>query len=59
MSPTNKKSKKESSEKELEGFLFGDSTEDLWTKTGHELDQKIDNGNSEQEDDNVEKYHLK
>lgn len=40
MAPLTKKAKKEASEKELEGFLFGDSNEDLWSKTGHELDQQ-------------------
>lgn len=49
MAPVNKKAKKESSEKELEGFLFGDATEDLWSKTGHELDQKLDEATSDQE----------
>ncbi|GAA5797304.1 hypothetical protein HPULCUR_002685 [Helicostylum pulchrum] len=41
--------KRESSEKELEGFLFGDDTEELWEKTGHELDQQLDEPTSEQE----------
>jgi hypothetical protein len=54
MSPITKKSKKESSEKELEGFLFGGSTEDLWSKTGQELDQKIENANSEEEEEEEE-----
>lgn len=43
MSPINKKAKKEASEKELEGFLFGDNNDDLWSKTGQELDQMSDN----------------
>jgi U3 small nucleolar RNA-associated protein 18 len=49
MSPISKKAKKEASEKELEGFLFGDNEDDLWTKTGQELDQKPEN---EQGDEN-------
>jgi hypothetical protein len=40
MSPISKKAKKEASEKELEGFLFGDNEDDMWTHTGQELDQK-------------------
>ncbi|KAI8364320.1 WD40-repeat-containing domain protein [Choanephora cucurbitarum] len=39
MSPINKKAKRESTEKELEGFLFGDASDDVWNKAGHELDQ--------------------
>jgi U3 small nucleolar RNA-associated protein 18 len=53
MSPVNKKAKREQSEKELEGFLFGDDTEELWNKTGQELDQKLDakDEQNDQEDD--------
>lgn len=57
MSPISKKAKKESSEKELEGFLFGDTTEELWTKTGQELnaDQAQDsNAEDDDEEDNEE-----
>lgn len=53
MSPISKKAKKESSEKELEGFLFGDTTEELWTKTGQELnpDQAQDSNAEDDQDD--------
>lgn len=62
MSPISKKAKKESSEKELEGFLFGDTTEELWTKTGQELndDQVPDsNGEDDDDEDNDEVYYTK
>jgi U3 small nucleolar RNA-associated protein 18 len=61
MSPISKKLKKESSEKELEGFLFGDTTEELWTKTGQELnnDQVQDNnGDDDDDDDDDEVYYI-
>lgn len=55
MAPLNKKAKKEAAEKDLESFLFGDSNEELWSKTGHELDQpKTTKQNEEEEDDSVE-----
>lgn len=47
MSPVNKKSKKESTEKELEGFLFADNNDDVWDKTGHELDPKLEKSDEE------------
>lgn len=36
----NKKLKKDDSEQQLEDLLFGDNTEDLWSKTGQELEQE-------------------
>lgn len=57
MSPISKKAKKESSEKELEGFLSGDTTDELWTKTGQELnpDQAQDSHvEDDEEEDNEE-----
>ncbi|KAL7312021.1 U3 snoRNP protein [Mucor circinelloides] len=59
MSPISKKAKKESSEKELEGFLFGDTTDELWTKTGQELnpDQAQDSHvEDDDEEDNEEAF---
>ncbi|KAI7881234.1 WD40-repeat-containing domain protein [Mucor mucedo] len=50
MAPLTKKAKKEASEKELEGFLFGDSNDDVWAKTGHELDQ-TESKKEDQEDE--------
>ncbi|RCH95247.1 hypothetical protein CU097_014553, partial [Rhizopus azygosporus] len=38
----NKKLKKDDSEQQLEDLLFGDNTEDLWSKTGQELEQEED-----------------
>ena len=55
MSPISKKAKKESSEKELEGFLFGDTTEELWTKTGQELNpDQAEDSNAEDDQDDAE-----
>ncbi|KAI8637323.1 WD40-repeat-containing domain protein [Parasitella parasitica] len=52
MSPISKKAKKESSEKELEGFLFGDNTENLWAKTGQELNnEQTQDFNTEDDED--------
>lgn len=48
MSPVNKKAKKESSEKELEGFLFGEDNDDVWDKAGHELDPKLEKSDEEE-----------
>lgn len=47
MSPVNKKAKRESSEKELEGFLFGEDNDDVWDKAGHELDPKLEKSDEE------------
>lgn len=59
MAPLTKKAKKEASEKDLEGFLFGDSNEDLWSKTGHELDPQEDETSqaAEEEDDVTEEVN--
>lgn len=55
MSPVSKKAKRaEQSEKELEGFLFGDDTEELWSKTGQELDQKLDNKDDQLDEEDEE-----
>lgn len=54
MAPLTKKAKKEASEKELEGFLFGDSNEDLWAKTGHELDQPEQQEEEQPKEDDIE-----
>lgn len=59
MAPLTKKAKKEASEKDLEGFLFGDSNEDLWSKTGRELDPQEDETSqaAEEEDDVTEEVN--
>ena len=51
MSPINKKAKRESTEKELEGFLFGDASDDVWNKAGHELDQDFNKEKEEEEEE--------
>ncbi|KAI7899951.1 WD40-repeat-containing domain protein [Cokeromyces recurvatus] len=62
MAPVNKKAKTDASEKELEDLLFGSNADDMWNKTGHELDinnkqTKDESGeDDDDEDENEEAF---
>jgi hypothetical protein len=53
MAPVAKKAKKENTEKDLETFLFGEDDQDLWEKTGNELNNDAVDDDEEEEADEV------
>lgn len=54
MAPAQKKQKTETTEKELEDLLFGDVSEDIWDKAGHELEDQEEEQDAFNDESNEE-----